>query len=125
MYRAAVRTAARTTLRCQRYPPTISNINSLAFCVRMFATRQLKHKDLTVGGIKETFPEEKRVAITPENVQVLLKAGFKQVLVEQGCGEAAQFSDKEYTAAGATLVDKVWCAMSPSPPPQTPILNLF
>ena len=36
-----------------------------------------------------------------------LKSGFKQVLVEKGAGEASQFSDDEYVAAGATLVDKV------------------
>lgn len=59
-----------------------------------------------MGTVKEVYPEEKRIAITPENVQLLLKSGFKQVLIEKGAGADSQFSDEEYVAAGATLVDK-------------------
>jgi len=61
---------------------------------------------LTVGVVKEQFAGERRVAITPQNVALLLKKGFKQVLVESGAGFQAQFLDENYKAAGATLVTK-------------------
>jgi NAD(P) transhydrogenase len=68
------------------------------------------YASLTVGIPRETFPNERRVAITPQNVQLLLKKGFSRVLVEHGAGDAAQFTDEAYTKAGATIVDRgtVW-----------------
>lgn len=65
---------------------------------------------LTVGVPQETFPNERRVALTPQNVALLLKKGFSRVLVERGAGEAAQLLDDAYVKAGATLVDRnaVW-----------------
>ncbi|KAJ9644514.1 tRNA-splicing endonuclease subunit Sen34 [Coniosporium tulheliwenetii] len=48
---------------------------------------------------------ERRVAITPPNVTLLLKKGFSRVLVERGAGTEAQFIDQAYESAGATLVD--------------------
>ena len=65
---------------------------------------------LTVGIPRETFPNERRVAVTPQNTALLLKKGFSRVLVERGAGEAAKFNDSAYTDAGATLVDRgaVW-----------------
>lgn len=61
---------------------------------------------LTVGIPRETFPNERRVAVTPQNVALLLKKGFSRVLVEKGAGEAAQFPDEEYIKAGAVVVDR-------------------
>ncbi|KAL3472522.1 NAD(P) transhydrogenase beta subunit-domain-containing protein [Aspergillus californicus] len=68
------------------------------------------YSSLTVGVPRETFQNERRVALTPQNVAVLLKKGFSRVLVERGAGEGAQFLDQAYEAAGATLVDQttVW-----------------
>jgi NAD(P) transhydrogenase len=63
------------------------------------------YADLTVGIPKETFPNERRVALTPTNVVILLKKGFKQVLVERGAGIAADFPDEAYANAGASMVD--------------------
>ena len=57
---------------------------------------------LTIGVPRETFAGEKRVATVPEVVEKLLKLGFK-VCVEQGAGEAANFGDDAYRAAGATV----------------------
>jgi H+-translocating NAD(P) transhydrogenase len=54
----------------------------------------------------EQFPGERRVALTPQNVAVLLKKGFKQVWVENGAGFKAQFLDENYVAAGATLATR-------------------
>lgn len=55
---------------------------------------------------KEAFPNERRVAITPQNTQLLLKKGFSKVLVERNAGHDAQFLDEQYAQAGATLVSK-------------------
>ncbi|KAL2863278.1 putative nicotinamide nucleotide transhydrogenase [Aspergillus lucknowensis] len=68
------------------------------------------YSSLTIGVPREIFPNERRVAITPQNVALLLKKGFSRVLVERGAGEAAQLLDEAYEKAGATLVDQatVW-----------------
>ncbi|KKK12225.1 NAD(P) transhydrogenase, mitochondrial precursor [Aspergillus rambellii] len=68
------------------------------------------YTSLTVGVPRETFPNERRVALTPQNVALLLKKGFSRVLVERGAGECAQLLDQVYEKAGATLVDQatVW-----------------
>jgi NAD(P) transhydrogenase len=58
-----------------------------------------------VGVPTETFPGERRVAITPNNVAILLKKGYSKVLVQRGAGVAADFLDEAYEKAGATLVD--------------------
>ncbi|KAG8836736.1 hypothetical protein FRB91_008495, partial [Serendipita sp. 411] len=58
---------------------------------------------LTVGVVVEQYPGERRVALTPQNVAILLKKGFKQVLVESGAGVKAQFPDESYATAGATF----------------------
>ena len=65
---------------------------------------------MTVGVPAETFPNECRVAITPQNVALLRKKGFARILVERGAGEKAQMLDQAYEKAGATLVDRaaVW-----------------
>ncbi|CRG87541.1 NAD(P) transhydrogenase subunit alpha [Talaromyces islandicus] len=64
------------------------------------------YTSLTVGIPRETFPNERRVAITPQNVALLLKKGFSRVLVESGAGEGAQFTDAAYRKAGAVMVEK-------------------
>jgi len=57
-----------------------------------------------IGVPREIFPGEKRVATVPEVVEKLIKLGFK-VSVESGAGDAANFSDDTYRAAGAQIVD--------------------
>ena len=47
---------------------------------------------VTVGVLKETTPGEQRVAVVPESVPVLARAGVR-VLVEPGAGAAAWFPD--------------------------------
>lgn len=65
------------------------------------------YSELTVGIPKENFPLEKRVAATPESVKRLVKPGFS-VLVEDGAGDTAYFSNADYEAAGAKIVPSVW-----------------
>ena len=65
---------------------------------------------LTIGVPRETYPNERRVALTPQNVALLLKKGFARVFVEYGAGAESQFPDHMYERAGATMVDRktVW-----------------
>ena len=68
---------------------------------------------LVIGVPREVYPGEKRVATVPEVVEKLIKLGFT-VVVEAGAGDAANFSDDAYRAAGAQIADsaaKLW-AMS-------------
>ena len=65
---------------------------------------------LMIGIPREIAPGEKRVATVPEVVEKLIKLGFK-VAVESGAGDAANFSDDTYRAAGAEIIDgaaKLW-----------------
>jgi H+-translocating NAD(P) transhydrogenase subunit alpha len=67
---------------------------------------------LMIGVPREVFPGEKRVATVPEVVEKLIKLGFS-VAVESGAGEAANFNDETYRAAGAQIIDgaaKLWAA---------------
>jgi NAD(P) transhydrogenase len=61
---------------------------------------------LSVGVAAESFPGELRVALTPANVKLLKSKGFREVLVESGCGFKAQFLDEDYKAAGATVTTR-------------------
>jgi H+-translocating NAD(P) transhydrogenase subunit alpha len=62
---------------------------------------------LKVSVPKETKPYEKRVALSPDVVKSLIKAGF-ECEIEAGAGENSYFADVLYEKAGATIVkDKV------------------
>jgi NAD(P) transhydrogenase subunit alpha len=52
---------------------------------------------------KEIKAGEKRVALVPDIISKLTKAGL-DVVIESGAGLAAEFSDDQYAAAGATIV---------------------
>jgi NAD(P) transhydrogenase subunit alpha len=65
---------------------------------------------LMIGIPREIAPGEKRVATVPDVVEKLIKMGFK-VAVESGAGDAANFSDDTYRAAGAEIINgaaKLW-----------------
>ena len=62
----------------------------------------IPYNKLTIGVPKETFPNEKRVALTPAAVKVLTKEGFN-VVVEDGAGSLSKFSNAEYEASGAQV----------------------
>jgi H+-translocating NAD(P) transhydrogenase subunit alpha len=55
---------------------------------------------MKVGIVKEIYPNECRVAATPDTVSRLQKLGF-EVLIESGAGQAANFQDQLYVQAGA------------------------
>jgi NAD(P) transhydrogenase subunit alpha len=56
-----------------------------------------------IGIPRETAALEKRVATVPEVVEKLVKLGFR-VAVQSGAGDAANFADDTYRAAGAEIV---------------------
>lgn len=58
---------------------------------------------LLIGVPKETAAGEKRVATVPDVVAKLVKLGFA-VAVESGAGDASNFADDTYRAAGAEVV---------------------
>jgi NAD(P) transhydrogenase subunit alpha len=73
---------------------------------RIFAAFPLASKPVSTLILtipKETKAHERRVALTPDVVKSLTKAGF-DVRVEQGAGTASALTDTQYQQAGATLV---------------------
>ena len=58
---------------------------------------------MIAGIVKETFPEERRVALTPHVLPQLAKAGV-EVVLESGAGDAAGFPDATFTEKGAKIV---------------------
>jgi NAD(P) transhydrogenase subunit alpha len=59
---------------------------------------------MRIGVPKETATGERRVALVPDSIQRLVKAGA-EVVVERGAGECAYFSDAAYVQAGAALAE--------------------
>lgn len=80
--------------------------------VRHFADKEsakaplgISYKSLTIGVPSESFPNEKRVSLTPSSTATLVKKGFT-VNVQTGAGLGAKFLDADYRSAGARIVDR-------------------
>lgn len=58
---------------------------------------------MKVAVLRESYPGENRVALVPDLLSPLIKAGW-QVIVESGAGMAAGFTDAGYQAKGAEIV---------------------
>jgi len=58
--------------------------------------------ELVIGIPKETHYQEKRVCLTPDAVGALTVQGHK-FIIETGAGEGANYSDTEYSEAGAKI----------------------
>ncbi|ANE51143.1 alanine dehydrogenase [Flavisolibacter tropicus] len=58
---------------------------------------------LHIGIPKEVAFQENRIALTPDAVSVLISNGH-DVVIEHNAGEAAHYSDKDYSEAGAKIV---------------------
>ncbi len=61
-----------------------------------------KKGELFIGIPKETAFQEKRVCLTPDAVSALTSNGHR-ILMESGAGKGANFSDKDYSEAGAEI----------------------
>ena len=64
--------------------------------------RGTPYSKLSIGVPKETFLNERRVAIVPATVQALTNRGFN-VTVEENAGVESKFTNDDYAAAGATI----------------------
>ncbi|HBC04999.1 MAG TPA: alanine dehydrogenase, partial [Aequorivita sp.] len=58
--------------------------------------------ELFIGIPKEAYFQEKRICLTPDAVNAIVNNGHR-VLIENGAGDEAGFSDKDYSEAGAEL----------------------
>ncbi|MGB6092302.1 MAG: alanine dehydrogenase [Moheibacter sp.] len=63
---------------------------------------KLRSGNLSIGIPKEIHLQEKRVCLNPDAVQVLVANGH-EITVESGAGEGANYSDNEYSEAGAKI----------------------
>lgn len=57
---------------------------------------------LYIGLPKETYFEEKRICLTPTAVAALTAHGHR-IIIESGAGDGTNFTDKEYSDAGAKI----------------------
>ena len=67
---------------------------------------------MRVGCVKEIKNNEYRVGLTPDNVKSYVSAGH-EVYIQKGAGIGSGFTDEEYRAAGANLLnhpEEVWAA---------------
>jgi H+-translocating NAD(P) transhydrogenase subunit alpha len=72
------------------------------FSVCSYSLRAKESSRVIVGVPKETYPDERRVALVPVVVPILAKAGL-EVIVESGAGEAAGYPDAAYVEKGAKI----------------------
>lgn len=63
---------------------------------------QLKEGKLSIGIPKETHLQERRLCLSPDAIQVLVSNGH-DITVETGAGEGANYTDQEFSEAGATI----------------------
>lgn len=61
-----------------------------------------KEGKMSIGIPKETHYQERRVCLSPDAVQVLVANGH-EITVETGAGDGANYSDQEYSEAGAQI----------------------
>ncbi|WP_117213115.1 NAD(P) transhydrogenase subunit alpha [Allorhizocola rhizosphaerae] len=82
---------------------------------------------MKVAVVRETRPQEKRVAVTPDAVGKLIKSGLV-VRIEAGAGAAAGFGDESYRDAGAevsaTALDGAHVLLGVQPPSPEQVARL-
>lgn len=66
--------------------------------------REKKGKHFVIGLPRESDPQETRISLTPQAVNLLVEGGHR-VLIERGAGNGAKFSDHDYSEAGGELVN--------------------
>ena len=62
-----------------------------------------RREKFSIGIPKETNNQEKRICLTPDAVEVLVNNGH-HISIETGAGEGTNFTDQEYSEAGAEIV---------------------
>lgn len=86
-----------------------SGFEALAKETSLYPQEQLmrvkaKKKSFFIGIPKEISMQEKRVALTPESVELLV-GNEHEIRVESGAGLKSKFTDHEYSEAGAQIVN--------------------
>ena len=64
----------------------------------------VRFKRISVGIPSDTKDDEKRVALTPESVNLLVESD-NEVIVQKGAGLGANYTDKDYSENGAVMTD--------------------
>src|SRR5450759_221737 len=64
----------------------------------------IKNKRITIGIPSDNKDEEKRVALTPEAINLLVESG-NEVIVQTGAGLGANYTDNDYSENGAIISD--------------------
>ncbi len=64
----------------------------------------VRYKRITIGIPSDRKNDEKRVALTPEAVNILVE-NDNEVIVQKGAGTGANYSDKDYSENGAIITD--------------------
>ena len=78
---------------------------STSFVVRELLLKTEKQKvSLVIGVPKENHELEKRLALTPETVSMLVSAGYR-VILETGAGLSINYSDSYYSESGAEIAE--------------------
>jgi alanine dehydrogenase len=62
----------------------------------------VRNKKITIGIPSDKKDDEKRVALTPEAVSLLVDSG-NEVIVQKGAGTGANYTDKDYSENGAVI----------------------
>ncbi len=64
----------------------------------------VRRKKISIGIPNDKKNDEKRVALTPEAVNLLVENG-NEVILQKGAGTGANYSDKDYAENGAVITD--------------------
>ena len=64
-----------------------------------------------LGTLKESYPDELRVALTPDSAVHLKKLGY-QCIIESGAGIAAGFSDANYQQVGVEVATETYAVLN-------------
>jgi len=66
----------------------------------------IRNRSITIGIPSDSKDDEKRVALTPEAVNLLVERD-NEVIVQKGAGVGANYSDKDYSENGAIITDSL------------------
>ncbi len=66
--------------------------------------KAIRHKRISIGIPAERKNDERRVALTPEAVNLLVESD-NEVILQKGAGTGANYSDKDYSENGAIITD--------------------
>jgi len=66
----------------------------------------VRNRRISIGLPSDSKDDEKRVALTPEAVNILIETD-NEVIVQKGAGMGANFSDRDYSENGAIITDSL------------------